>query len=148
MSVIEDDDPESQAFKRKTLLNDARVHEQQQSVRNGDTSAYINHYSPELGGRFSNVGAASVVRTTPNPYPPLPENNPWRSDPVPDEPPLGFEINRLSAYELEPSINPADPEPSPCTPAQQTGGAESAPSDPGLSEHPAPPSSSEDDDNA
>jgi hypothetical protein len=110
------DDPESQAERRRVLHNDARVRDQS---RNGDTSSYLNHYSPEMGGRFSSEGAATVVGTTPNPYPPLPENSPWRRDPVPDEPPLGYRIHDL---------NPHDPEPSPVSPVQQTDDPADAPS--------------------
>jgi hypothetical protein len=40
-------DPEDQAERRRVLANDARVRDQS---RNGDTSAFIDHYSPELGG--------------------------------------------------------------------------------------------------
>jgi hypothetical protein len=92
------DDLLSQSEKRSVLRNDQRVREQSQ---NGDTSSYIDHYSPEMGGRYSSEGAATVVGMTPNPYPPMPENNPWRSDPVPNEPPLGYRIDALP--ELEPS---------------------------------------------
>jgi hypothetical protein len=86
-------DQEEQAEKRRTLLNDARVREQ------SNTGTYLSHTHSELGGRFSNVGAALVVGTTPNPYPPLPENNPWRSDPVPNEPPLGYCIDAMPGFE-------------------------------------------------
>ena len=52
----------------------------------GDTS---------LGGRFASGG--DVSGTEPDvKYPKLPENSPWSgSTRVPDEPPLGFEIDRL-----------------------------------------------------
>ena len=41
-------DQEEQAKRRRVLRNDARVRDQS---RNGDTSSYIDHYSPEMGGR-------------------------------------------------------------------------------------------------
>jgi hypothetical protein len=96
-------DPEDQVERRRVLINDARARDHS---RNGDTSSYINHYSPEMGGRFSNVGAATVVGQSPNPYPPLPENNPWRSDPVPPEPPLGYRIDAMPEPECsaQPSL--------------------------------------------
>jgi len=37
-----------------------------------------------------------VVGATPVPsYPPQPPGSPWASDPVPDEEPLGYDINAL-----------------------------------------------------
>jgi hypothetical protein len=100
------DDPESQAERRRVLRNDERVRNQS---RNGDTSSYIDHYSPEMGGRFSSEGAATVVGTTPNPCPPLPENSPWRSDPVPDEPPLGYRIDAMPEPESPTGVSPVSP---------------------------------------
>jgi hypothetical protein len=87
----------SQAEKRDVLRNDARVRQQS---RNGDTSSYIDHYSPEMGGRFSAEGAATVVGTTPNPYPALPASSPWSGpDPVPPEQPLGYRIDAMPESE-------------------------------------------------
>jgi hypothetical protein len=107
-------DPEDQAERRSVLRNDARLRDQS---RNGDTSSYINHYSPEMGGRFSNVGAATVVGTTPNPYPAA--SAPFQRDPVPDEPGLGYRIHDL---------NPHDPEPFPPSAVQATDDPADAPS--------------------
>jgi hypothetical protein len=122
-------DPEDHAERRRVLANDARVRDQS---RNGDTSSYLNHYSPEMGGRFSNVGAATVVGTTPNPYPPLPENSPWRRDPVPDEPPLGYRIDSL-----DPSLDPGPAS------AQATDDPAHAPSSGSLVQQPSGDSVSE-----
>jgi hypothetical protein len=103
MSVIDDDDPESQAVRRRTLLNDARVREQS---RNGDTGTYLSHTHSELGGRFAIEEHQTITGVVSPAPPPLPANSPWSgTQPEPGiEPPLGVEINKLTPYELEPSM--------------------------------------------
>jgi hypothetical protein len=122
-------DQEDQAERRRGLINDARVRDQS---RNGDTSSYIDHYSPEMGGRFSNVGTASVVGQTPNPYPPLPENNPWRSDPVPAEPPLGYRIDAMPELETSTGVPPVSPPVATDDPADAPSGGSGSASPSGL----------------
>jgi hypothetical protein len=115
MSVTDDNDPESQAEKRRVLINDARVREQS---RNGDTSSYIDHYSPEMGGRFSHQGAATVIGQSPVPaYPSA--SSPWCGpDLVGDEPPLGFDVNALEPAAGPPASPAAGPgEPAPDAPS-------------------------------
>jgi hypothetical protein len=64
-----------------------------------DSGTYLSHTHSDAGGRFAAVGVTTVVGQTPNPYPALPDNNPWRSDPVPDEPPLGYRIDAVPELE-------------------------------------------------
>jgi hypothetical protein len=56
---------------------------------------YFSHTHSNAGGRFAAVGAMTVVGQTPNPYPALPDNSPWHSDPVPAELPLGYRIDQM-----------------------------------------------------
>jgi hypothetical protein len=126
-------DQEEQAERRRVLRNDERVREQS---RNGDTSSYIDHYSPEMGGRFSTEGAAKVVGTTPNPYPPLPASSPWSGpDPVPPEDPLGYRIDAMP--ELSTGVLPVSPSVTTDDPAVAPSGGSSAASYGGLVSEPA-----------
>jgi hypothetical protein len=94
-------DHADQDEKRRVLENDA-------SLRTAGTFFSHTHSDGDLGGRFAAVGAQTIVGQSPNPYPPMPPNNPWARDPVPPEEPLGFSINEF--------------EPSSCTsPVQATG---------------------------
>src|SRR6516164_7919230 len=93
-------DPEDQAERRRVLLNDARVREQ---ARNGDTGTYLSHTHSELGGRFALTEHQTITGVVSPAPPPLPANSPWHgSDPVPDEPPLGYDINAMPELEPEP----------------------------------------------
>jgi hypothetical protein len=51
----------------------------------------------ELGGRFQHLsrGQQHIVGQSPNAYPALPANNPWSSNVVPDEEPLGYSVNDM-----------------------------------------------------
>jgi hypothetical protein len=92
-----DYDPESQAERRRVLQNDARVREQS---RNGDTSSYLDHVEPLLGGRFAVTEHQTITGVVSPSPPPLPTNSPWHgSDPVPDEPPLGYRIDAMPEQE-------------------------------------------------
>jgi hypothetical protein len=51
----------------------------------------------DRGGRFSGLTRPSVIGSSPISYPQMPENNPWRCDPVPPEMPLGYAINDQEA---------------------------------------------------
>jgi hypothetical protein len=73
--------------KRRVLANDL-------PLRSG--GAYLDHVEQSPGGRFSAVGAQTIVGQSPNPYPPLPDTSPWHGeDPVGQEPGLGYRINDI-----------------------------------------------------
>jgi hypothetical protein len=136
--------------------NDRRLREQQQKQQQEPANTMHQHAlsaaNDESGGRYGVARPApTVTGSTPIvKYPQLPSDSPWSGqapEPGP-EPPLNYEINRLTPYELEPSMaassveDPAGATSSPADP----GGAESAPSFPASDvEHPAPPSSSTED---
>jgi len=90
MSVPDDSDPESQAERRRVLINDARVRDQQ------STGTYLSHTHSELGGRFALTEHQTITGVVSPAPPQLPSNSPWHGpDPVPDEPPLGYDVNAL-----------------------------------------------------
>jgi hypothetical protein len=90
-------DQEDQAEKRRVLINDACVREQS---RNGDTGTYLSHTHSELGGRFALTEHQTITGVVSPAPPPLPVNSPWHgSDPVPDEPPLGYPIDAMPTDE-------------------------------------------------
>ena len=101
---------EEEQERRETLENDRKVREQQQRDRASRGSTFHQHAqaaaSDNAGGRFGSVNSATVVGSQPlSKYPELPSSSPWSSaDPVPIEPPLGYDINKLSAHEIEPSL--------------------------------------------
>jgi len=86
--------------RRETLENDRRVREQS---RNGDTGTYLSHTHSEVGGRFAIDEHQTITGVVSPAPPPLPANSPWHgSDPVPDEPPLGYRIDAMPELEPEP----------------------------------------------
>jgi hypothetical protein len=88
---------EEQAERRRVLANDARVREQ--------AGTFMSHTHTEIGGRYSNVGAQTIVGQTANPYPAA--SAPFQCDPVPDEPSLGYSVEAMPEHEpLEP-LSPA-----------------------------------------
>jgi hypothetical protein len=90
-------DQEEQAERRRVLANDARLREQS---RNGDTGTYLSHTHSELGGRFAVTEHQTIIGVVSPAPPPLPANSPWHgSDPVPDEPPLGYRIDAMPESE-------------------------------------------------
>jgi hypothetical protein len=135
-------DPEDQAERRRVLRNDARVREQS---RNRDTSAYIDHAHSELGGRYAITEHATITGVVSPSPPPLPDSSPWAGrDPVPDEPPLGYEIDRIpesesAAASILPVADTDDPASAP------SGGSGSATSSGGLMSEPAGSSFSSED---
>jgi hypothetical protein len=121
-------DQEDQAEKRRTLFNDARVREQS---RDGDTgSTYLSHTHSELGGRFAVTEHQIITGAVSPSPPPLPANSPWHgSDPVPDEPPLGYRVDAMPELETStgvPSISSPvatdDPAVAPSSTVQQAYG--------------------------
>src|SRR6516162_1790948 len=82
----------SQKEKRETLRNDRLVKEADERRRR-TLHGHALDGEPELGGRFSKVSTTTVVGTSPVSYPQQPEGSPWRSDPCPIEPPLGYSVD-------------------------------------------------------
>jgi hypothetical protein len=75
----------SQAERRRIMAEDRRLR-----TYAGHAQASL---SDEVGGRFSVQGKPSVVGASPISYPAQPSDSPWHHDPVPDEGPLGYDIN-------------------------------------------------------
>jgi len=61
--------------------------------REGSTYADHAATADTSGGRFANLSKPTIVKGGPD-YPKLP-SGPWRCDPVPDEPPLNIDVNRM-----------------------------------------------------
>ena len=90
-------DQEEQAERRRVLANDARLRDQS---RDGNTGTYLSHTHSELGGRFALTEHQTITGVVSPSPPPLPANSPWHgSDPVPDEPPLGYRIDEITGFE-------------------------------------------------
>jgi hypothetical protein len=89
-------DQAEQAEKRRTLLNDARVREQQQQA-----SSLLDHARAAAddlsGGRFAGVNPATVVGSTP--VPKYPAAAAHQFDPCGTEPPLGVRIDAMPGDE-------------------------------------------------
>jgi hypothetical protein len=117
---------EEQRERRRVVLDEARARDQLREQQR-ESSAYIDHYAQEAGGRWNAVAQATVIGQSPNPWPKMPEGNPWAGpDLVGLEPPLSYRIDDL---------NPSDPvEPSSFT-QQET--------DPTLDDAPSPTSLSD-----
>jgi hypothetical protein len=92
----------------ETLENDKLVREaEHRRIQREGTTMHQHAQSAandEAGGRFASVNPTTVIGVQPLPtYPQLPANSPWHgSDPVPDEPPLGYRIDAVP--EQEPSM--------------------------------------------
>src|SRR6516165_9193594 len=100
-------DQEDQDERRRVLRNDARVRDQS---RNGDTGTYLSHTRSEVGGRFAVTEHQTITGVVSPAPPPLPANSPWHgSDPVPDEPPLGYRIDAMPGDELDESSTGVPP---------------------------------------
>jgi hypothetical protein len=84
---------DEQKLRSETMENDRKVREQGSTFLDFARSS-IND---ESGGRFARSQPQTIVGSTPGPsYPMLPASSPWHgSDPVPDEPPLGFAVDAL-----------------------------------------------------
>jgi hypothetical protein len=78
--------------------NSATVKEKREALRNDTYLARAqNELGAELGGRFQHLarGQQHVVGTAPNPWPQMPANNPWSSNVVPNEEPLGVDVSAV-----------------------------------------------------
>src|SRR5215469_16475303 len=85
---------EEQRDRYETLINDKRVRDQQRE----QGSAYIHHVEQPAGGRFAVIDQPTIVGLTANPQYPA-ASAPFQHDPVPDEPPLGFDNPALGPEE-------------------------------------------------
>ena len=78
-----DDIPQSE--KRRILAEERRM-----KTLMGQAQASLDDLA---GGRFAHLNKAVITGSTPfTPYPKMPEGNPWRCDPVPNEEPLGWSV--------------------------------------------------------
>jgi hypothetical protein len=80
----------------------------QDEERLGGTFFSHTHADDEAGGRFQKVNAATVIGSTPLPkYPELP-SGPWSgSDPVGQEPPLGYSVDAMPPLEYALAESPS-----------------------------------------
>jgi hypothetical protein len=79
-----------QAERRQVLANDVRVR------REGTTYHKLAQAEQEIGGRFAvNRPKPQITGTSASQVPPQPDGSPWRTDPVPDEEPLGFSVEEM-----------------------------------------------------
>jgi hypothetical protein len=81
-----------QAERRRVLLNDAKVREQQQ------TGTYLSHTHSDLGGRYAIVSPQIVVGAEPHIN--YPACSPALAVQLPPEPPLGFDNPALEPASL------------------------------------------------
>ena len=78
----------SQAERRRIMADERRMR-----TYHGQAASSVND---ERGGRYAGSGSKqTVVGSSPIGYPQQPENSPWRSDPCPPEPPLGFSVEEM-----------------------------------------------------
>jgi hypothetical protein len=84
-----------QAERLEVTLQDADLRRQQQQEPPNTLHQHAQSQASDIsGGRFGALGVPLVIGSTAIPkYPELPANSPSHSDPVPDEPPLGFKID-------------------------------------------------------
>ena len=73
--------------RRETLRNDLRVKQQEQA------GTFMSHTHSEMGGRFSGVGAQTIVGA--EPIPNYPAAAPHQHDPCGPEKPLGYAIDAM-----------------------------------------------------
>ena len=68
-------------------------------LRNNNASTFLEHTHNEVGGRFAAISSPQIVGSTPiAKYEGAPN---WSHDPVPSEPPLGFDNPALNPSALE-----------------------------------------------
>jgi hypothetical protein len=89
---------EEQEERRRTLQNDVRVREQQRE----QGSTYLAHTHSDLGGRYSAVGAQTIVGA--QPITNYPAASAAHQIQLPDEPPLGCDNPALDPPDLKPSF--------------------------------------------
>jgi hypothetical protein len=101
--------------RKRTLENDRKVREQQRE----QASTYLAQTHSEMGGRFSSVGAQTVIGA--DPVANYPAAAPHQRDPCGMEPPLGYRIDDMEPLEPCSSFsaqgNSGDPADAPSTSA-------------------------------
>jgi hypothetical protein len=94
--AVHDNDPLSQAEKRRVVLQDADVRRRQQDEASTLHARAVAEASQSLG-RFDAMGKPHVTGSTPIPQ--YPAAGAHQSDPVPAEPPLGFPVDAMPTDE-------------------------------------------------
>jgi hypothetical protein len=87
-----------QAERRRMMLDEARARDRLRE----QGSTFLAQTHSEMGGRFSSVGAQTVIGA--DPVANYPAAAPHQRDPCGIEPPLGYSVNQLTPHELEPSL--------------------------------------------
>jgi hypothetical protein len=119
-------DQEEQAEKRRVMLQDAGVRQQQQ------TSTFHQHAQAQADeisqGRYRVTGVPRVVGSTPTPASQYPAASAAHQTELPPEPSLGFSIDEMPGFEpsmappVEVTDDPAHAPPSDGGPATSSGG--------------------------
>jgi hypothetical protein len=93
---------EEEQERKAVLENDRSVREQQKQREQGST--FLDHTHDDLsGGRFAAIGAPTVVgRDAVIKYPAAAAH---QHDPVPDEPPVGYDVNEMPPLEPSMAVN-------------------------------------------
>jgi hypothetical protein len=113
---------EDQHERREVQHNDQLVRQQQQEQTGSTFHQHAQASANDLaGGRWSGQGAAFVVGSTPQVN--YPAAGPHQSDPVGQEPALGYRINDL---EPAPAVQATDPTSDDAPPASPLSGAQRA----------------------
>jgi hypothetical protein len=135
-----------QQERHEVLRSEQRLREADQRTKDRSGTYLSQTHIDDAGGRFKAVNSATVVGAEPLvKYPQLPSSSPWSgAQPEPGiGPPLGYEINRLTPYELEPSMVSVSPVEAQAGPADAPSTGFHSPGS--MSEHTAgPPTSSRD----
>jgi hypothetical protein len=76
-----------------------RVFTQDQSLRTSTLHQHAIADAATPKGRFTAEAHSSIVGQSADPWPKMPEGNPWAHDPVPKEEPLGFCIDDMRPLE-------------------------------------------------
>ena len=95
-------------FNDSPYHNETSMDERREALKNDTTKGggpsndtYLSRAArslgAELGGRFAHLGKEQSVvgQRGPHVWPRQPTGSPWRGDEVPDEPPLGINVNAL-----------------------------------------------------
>src|SRR6516164_1669285 len=81
-----------------------RVFTQDQSLRTSTLHQHAIADAATPKGRFTAEAHSSIVGQSADPWPKMPEGNPWAHDPVPKEEPLGFRIDEMEPLEQPPAL--------------------------------------------
>jgi hypothetical protein len=87
-----------------TITSDVTQTERARVIKETNTRvAYARVVDPQPQGRWAKSGQSQDPATW---YPHLPSNNPWSSDPVPNEEPLGYCIDQMDPIGDTFEVNP------------------------------------------